>query len=194
MVAKPATPASPNAYSYRPARFGPVWEFDLTPDAIAWRVGGRYGIVPYTEIRRVRLSFRPLTMQSHRFVAEIWPRQGRRLRLASNSWRIVDPERDDSAYASFITELHRRLAAAGIAASFESGAPPLVYWPGFVIFAAVALAIAALAVRALAMSQWLAAAMMGVLLAMFLWQAGAFFRRNRPGTYRVDALPRDLLP
>jgi hypothetical protein len=194
MFAKAATAPSPINYAFRPARFGPVWQFHLTPDSIAWEAGGRNGSVPYAEIRRVRLSFRPLTMQSHRFVAEIWPRQGRRLRLASSSWRIVDHERHDDAYASFIAELHRRLAAAGVRASFESGATPLYYWPGFAVFAAVAFAIAGLAVRALATGQVSAAAMMGALLAIFLWQAGAFFRRNRPGSYRADALPRDLLP
>ena len=31
-------------------------------------------------------------------------------------------------------------------------------------------------------------------LALFLWQGGNFFRRNRPGLYRPDAPPEELLP
>ena len=31
-------------------------------------------------------------------------------------------------------------------------------------------------------------------LSLFLWQMGRFFRRNRPGTYRPDAPPAELLP
>jgi hypothetical protein len=31
-------------------------------------------------------------------------------------------------------------------------------------------------------------------LAVFLWQMGGFLRGNRPGTYRLDALPADVLP
>jgi hypothetical protein len=39
-----------------------------------------------------------------------------------------------------------------------------------------------------------AVAVVGVFLALFLWQGGSFFRRNRPGLYRPDALPPDLMP
>ena len=31
-------------------------------------------------------------------------------------------------------------------------------------------------------------------LALFAWQLGTFFRRNRPGTYGPDALPPEVLP
>jgi hypothetical protein len=66
---------SPTAtrYAYKPARLAPVWQFQLAPDAIEWEAGTRRGRLPYADIRRMRLSFRPRTMQTHRFVAEIWP-------------------------------------------------------------------------------------------------------------------------
>jgi hypothetical protein len=38
------------------------------------------------------------------------------------------------------------------------------------------------------------AAIVAAFLAFYLWQAGNFFRRNRPGTYRPDALPADVMP
>jgi hypothetical protein len=38
------------------------------------------------------------------------------------------------------------------------------------------------------------ALMVGGFLALFLWQVGTFFRRNRPGTYRPDAIPAEVLP
>jgi hypothetical protein len=31
-------------------------------------------------------------------------------------------------------------------------------------------------------------------LGLFLWQSGNYFRRNRPGSYRPDALPKLLVP
>jgi hypothetical protein len=31
-------------------------------------------------------------------------------------------------------------------------------------------------------------------LGLFLWQAGNFFRRNRPGPFRPDAIPDSVLP
>ena len=38
------------------------------------------------------------------------------------------------------------------------------------------------------------AAFVGAFMLLFLWQGGNFFRRNRPGFYRPEALPAELLP
>jgi hypothetical protein len=182
-------------YAYKPSRLAPVWQFQLAPDAIEWEAGTRRGRLPYADIRRMRLSFRPRSMQTHRFVAEIWPTRGGKLRLASSSPRgMAEYEAHDAAYAAFLDELHRRLAAAQSPATFEGGLAPLRYWPGVAIFAAVSLMLAALIVRALATANRSAALLLGALLAVFLWQGGAFFQRNRPRRYHPQAPPRDLLP
>jgi uncharacterized BrkB/YihY/UPF0761 family membrane protein len=107
---------------------------------------------------------------------------------------MVDHERHEAAYTGFVLELHRRLVVAQVATSFECGSTALRYWPGLVIFAGVALGLAALTAQALAEGAWMAAAMVGGVLSVFLWQAGTFLRRNRPGTYAPQALPRYLLP
>jgi len=39
-----------------------------------------------------------------------------------------------------------------------------------------------------------AGAAVGGFLVLFLWQGGNFFRRNRPGLYRPEALPAELMP
>ena len=197
MAAIPAPPptAPPTSYAYKPALLGAMWRFHLTPDAIEWAAGPRGGRVLYVDIRRLRLSFRPVSMQTHRFLAEIWPARGAKLQVASSSWRsMVDHERHDAAYSAFVMELHRRLAAAQVVVSFECGSSALRYWPGLVIFAGVALGLSALTVQALAVGAWGGAAIVVGVLAVFLWQAGTFFRRNRPGTYVPQAPPRDLLP
>ena len=197
MAADPAPPptGSPTSYGYKPALFGDVWRFDLTPDAIVWAAGARRGSLAYVDIRRLRLSFRPVSTQTHRFIAEIWPVRGGKLQLASSSWRsMVDQERHDAAYSCFVLELHRRLAAARVNASFECGSSALRYWPGLVVSAGVALALAALLVRALQAAAGAGAVLVGGVLAVFVWQAAMFFRRNRPGSYRPEMPPRDLLP
>ena len=38
------------------------------------------------------------------------------------------------------------------------------------------------------------AAFIAAFMALFLWQGGNFFRRNKPGSYRPDALPPELMP
>ncbi len=67
-----------------------------------------------TAIRAVRLSYRPVTMQSHRFITEIWSPGNPKIQIVSASWRsIMEQERLDNAYSAFVTELHRRLGCGG---------------------------------------------------------------------------------
>jgi hypothetical protein len=183
------------AYSYKPSLLGAPWEFRLTPDAIEWRVGPHHGYTPYTRIARIRLSFRPVTMQTRRFVTEIWPAGGPRLSIASASWRsLVEQQAQDQAYGAFVRELHRRLAAADVRASFVTGSPAILYWPGLAVFVGVSFGLAALTLHALRIGAWTGAAFVGGFLGLFVWQSGAYFRRNRPGTYRPDAPPDKLVP
>jgi hypothetical protein len=196
MAAAPESATAPHAsYAYKATPLGAIWHFHLGSDAIEWEAGPRRGQLRYADIRRLRLSFRPVSMQSHRFLAEIWPARGPKLQMASSSWRsMVDHERHEAAYTGFLLELHRRLVSAQVATSFECGSPALRYWPGVVIFGGVALGLAALTVQALAGGAWMGAAIVGGVLSIFLWQAGGFFRRNRPGAYAPQAPPRNLLP
>ncbi len=189
------TTASDLAYGYRPSLLGAPYEFRLAPDALEWQVGRRSGRVPYGSIRRVRLSFRPVPLQSYRFLTEIWSDGAPKLQLASTSARsMMEIERQDAKYSGFVTELHRRIAAARGEAVFESGKSPIAYWIGFILFAAISLGLAALAVRGLQAQSLAGAAFVAGFLALFLWQLGGFFRRNRPRRYAADALPADLLP
>jgi hypothetical protein len=182
-------------YAHKPSLMGAPWQFRLRPDGLAWQVGRFDGCVPYDRIRRVRLTFRPATMQSRRFVAEIWPLDGPKLTIASTSWRsLVEQAPQDAAYGAFIRALHRRIAAADARASFEAGSPPLLYWPGLVVFVAAALALAALTLHALATGAFAGAAFVGVFLALFLWQSGSYFGRNRPGRYSPENVPDRLVP
>lgn len=183
------------SYSYRPSLMGAPWEFTLTPQALEWTAGRRGGRVPYSAIYRVRLSFRPVAMQSRRFRAEIWSKAGPKLDVVSSSWRsMVEQVSQDADYRRFIAELHRRMIAAGGQARYDTGTPLLFYWSGVAIFVACAFGLAALIVRALQVQSYSGAAFVAAFLALFLWQAGDFFRRNRPGPYRPDALPPQVLP
>jgi hypothetical protein len=194
MGAPPASSAD-QVYAYKPSLAGAAIEFRLTTTALQWSRGRRVDRIPYDRVRRLRLSFRPVTMQSHRFLAEIWSRDGAKLQIASTSWRsLLEQERLDAAYGAFVTELSRRIAAAGPPVSFETGSPVLVYWVGIAAFAAVSFGLAGLTVRALQAGALAAGAMIGGFFAVLLWQGGTFFRRNQPGTYRPDAIPPTVLP
>jgi hypothetical protein len=107
---------------------------------------------------------------------------------------MVEQERLDKPYAVFVTELHRRIVAAGGAVRFEQGGNPLTYWPGLAIFGAVALGIAFLVLRALQSDAVAGAVFVAAFLCLLLWHGGNYFRRNRPGLYAPDALPKSLVP
>ena len=183
------------AYAYKSSLMGAPLEFHLTSDALEWRKGGIAARTPYRDVRRIRLSFRPMTMQNYRFVTEVWPDSGPKLQIASTSWKsLVEHERLDAEYSAFVSELSRRIGAAGGNTAFDTGSPIFLYWPGVVIFIGAAFALAALSVRALEQQAWGGAAFIAAFFALFLYQAGNFFRRNRPGTFRPDAVPPLLLP
>jgi hypothetical protein len=190
-----ASAGEPVAYAYRPSLLGAAWQFRLTGDGIDWATGRKAGHIPFRAVRRLRMSYRPASMQSHRFMTELWAEGGLKLKILSSSWKsMVEQERLDKPYAAFIAELHRRIALAAVPARFEQGSHPLLYWPGLLAFAGVALGLALLVVRALQADSKGGAALIGGFLVLFLWQSGNFFRRNRPGLYRPEALPSELMP
>ena len=183
------------AYVYKSSLMGAPLEFHLAPDALEWRKGGMAGRTPYRDVRRIRLSFRPMTMQNYRFVTDVWPDSGPKLQIASTSWKsLVEHQRLDAEYSAFVSELSRHVGAAGGNTAFDTGSPAFLYWPGVVIFIGAAFALAALSVRALQQQAWGGAAFIAAFFALFLYQAGNFFRRNRPGTFDPDAVPPLLLP
>lgn len=193
------TEAEPDAnsdphYAYKPSLMGAASQFWLRSQGLEWKVRSGSGIIPYARINRVRLSFRPMTAQSYRFLAEV-KAPGARLTIVSSSWKsMFEQERQNEAYRAFVTELHRRIAAAGGTAQFVTGYAAPLYWTGLVIFAATLLGFAVLIVRALLILDWAGAGFVAAFLAVFLWQIGGYFRRNRPLAYTPDALPPLLLP
>ena len=187
--------AEDTVYAYRSSMFGAAREFRLTGDGIKWTAGRRSGQIPFRAVRRLRMSFKPANMQWQRFLTEVWADGAPKLDIVSTSWKsMVEQERLDKSYTAFVTELHRRIAQAAAPARFERGRSPFLYWPSLAVFAGVALVASALIVRALQSDAKGGAAFIAGFLVLFLWQGGNFFRRNRPGLYRPDALPAELMP
>lgn len=182
-------------YAYRASALGAPRQFSLAGDGIEWATARGSGRTPYQAVRRVRLSFQPTSMQTQRFVTEVWAEGSPKLTLVSTSCKsMFEQERLDAHYTAFVGELHRRVAQAGATVRWEQGKYPVIYWPGLAAFLCVALGLAALAVRALQAHAIGSAFFVAAFLALFLWQGGNFFRRNRPGHYRPQALPAEVMP
>lgn len=182
-------------YAYKPSLMGGTWILTLAPDALHWAIGGLTGRIPYADIRRIRLAFRPVTMQSYRFLAEIWAERNPKIPVASASWKsLIEQERLDEAYSRFVRGLHAKIAEAQGTPRLEAGANPFLYWPGLAIFAGICIAMAGLIVRAIQQGETAAMLFLLGFFVLVLWQLGTFFKRNLPRRYTLDAVPADVLP
>jgi hypothetical protein len=191
----PSEAAAPVRYAYKASLIGSAHQFELREDGLSWRVAGKSGVWPYAGIAAIRLSYRPVSMQSRRFRADIDRSGGGRLAILSTSWQtaaLMAPQ--DRDYRAFITQLHRRMAEAGSNAALSGGLRPGIYAAAVALLALVGIAITGLFVRAIATDEFSGALFLVGFTALFGWQIGGFIRRNRPRAYSFDHLPEALLP
>jgi len=185
----------PPNYTYKASLISSAQQFELTDAGLSWRIGGRSGLWPYADIRSIRLSYRPMSLQARRFRADIRKAGGGRIAILSTTWQTVSlmtPQ--DQGYRTFITELHRRMKAAGSRASLTGGIGTVSYAAALVMLALLAIAMVGLLIRALSTSEFTGALFLVGISIWFAWTIGGFIKRNRPRKYSFDALPETLLP
>lgn len=191
----PPDQAPATRYAYKASLIGAAHQFELTEQGLLWRVAGRSGVWPYADIAMVRLSYRPVSMQSRRFRADIGNANGGRIAIVSTSWQsaaLMAPQ--DRDYRDFIGELHARMAKAGSRAVLVGGLGPRVYAAAIVCVTLLAVAMSGLLLRSIATGEWAGALFLVGFAALFAWQVGGFVMRNRPLAYTFDHLPKALLP
>jgi hypothetical protein len=192
---KPDLETAGDRYAYRASLIGSAHTFELTDEDLSWHVGSRSGVWPLASIASIRLSYRPISMQSRRFRADIETAGGERLAVLSTTWQTVAlmaPQ--DRDYRAFLTRLHHRLAQAGSRAVLTAGLRPPVYATAIVLLVLLAIAMTGLLARAVATGEFAGSLFLVGFAALFAWQVGGFIRRNRPRSYSFDDLPKDLLP
>lgn len=191
-----APPAAPTVrYAYKASLIGSAHEFELTDQGLSWRIGGRGSLWPYAEITAVKLSFRPVSMQSRRFRADVGHASGRRIAILSTTWQTAALQApQDQGYRGFIIELHRRMANAGSRAVLTAGLGRGTYAAAMALLVVLAVSMAALLLRAVATGEWAGVLFVIGFAALFAWQVGGFVRRNRPVVYSFDHLPEAVLP
>ena len=191
----PNQAASSLHYAYKASLIGAAHQFELTDQGLSWQIGGKSGLWPYAEISAIRLSYRPVSAQSHRFRADIERADGQRMAILSTSRQtiaLMAPQNHD--YRTFITQLHERMAKAGSSAALIGGIGPKTYAAGIALLVLVGISMAGLLVRAISTGEWAGALFLVGFAALFGWQIGGFVRRNRPRSYTFDTLPPELLP
>ncbi|MDA9431530.1 hypothetical protein [Bradyrhizobium sp. CCBAU 51627] len=183
------------SYAYKASLIGSAHRFELTEAGLSWHVGGRSGLWRYDEISTIRLSFRPVSMQQHRFRADISHAEGGRIAILSTSWQtaaLMAPQ--DSGFREFIVALHARMAKAGSRAELTAGLGAKTYAAVLAFLALLAVVMATLLIRALMTGEFAGVLFILGFAALFAWQVGGFVQRNQPRRYRFEQLPRSLLP
>jgi len=182
-------------YAFKPSLMGAAHQFELTDGGLSWRLAGRSGLWPYTDISAIRLSYRPVTMQADRFRADIHHVKRARITVVSTSWQtaaLMAAQNHD--YRTFMLELHERMARAGSKATLTGGLGRNVYAVGLTLIILLAIGMAGLFIRALVTGEFSGALFLLAFAALFGWQIGGFLRRNRPLVYTFSDIPARLLP
>ena len=190
-----AEAASATSYAYKASLIGSAHRFELTDEGLSWHIARRSGVWRYDEISAIRLSFRPVSMQQHRFRADVSRAGGGRIAILSTSWQtaaLMAPQ--DSGFRDFIGELHARMAKAGSRAELTAGLGRKTYAAVLAFLAVLAVAMTGLLVRALMIGEFAGVLFIIGFAALFAWQVGGFVRRNQPQSYSFDRVPRSLLP
>src|SRR5581483_3593981 len=187
--------ATPTQYAFKPSLMGAAHQFELTDGGLSWRLAGRSGVWPYTDISAIRLSYRPVTMQADRFRADIPHVKRARITVVSATWQtaaLMSAQNQDNR--TFMVELHERMAQAGSRATLTGGLSPNLYAAGLTLVILLAIGMAALFIRALVTGEFSGALFLLGFAALFGWQIGGFLRRNRPLVYSFADIPARLLP
>ncbi|WP_027532126.1 hypothetical protein [Bradyrhizobium sp. WSM3983] len=183
------------SYAYKASLIRSAHRFELTDEGLSWRIAGRSGVWRYDEISAVRLSFRPVSMQQHRFRADVSRASGGRIAILSTSWQtaaLMAPQ--DSGFRDFLVELHARMAKAGSRAELTAGLGRKTYAAVLAFLTMLAVAMTGLLIRALMIGEFAGVLFILGFAALFAWQVGGFVRRNQPRSYSFDQVPRSLLP
>ena len=189
------TDASVVSYAFKASLIGTAHRFELTEAGVSWRLAGRSSTWPYTDISAIRLSFRPVWMQAHRFRADISHRSGARFSIVSTSWQTAAlMATQDNGYRDFILALHRRMASSGSTAELTGGLGRTTYTVALSSVTVVGTMLLGLFIRALVIGEYAGALFFLGFAVLFGWQIGGFIRRNRPTSYSFEHLPAELLP
>ncbi|MGY4429333.1 hypothetical protein ACVWWO_001810 [Bradyrhizobium sp. F1.13.1] len=190
-----AEAAAGASYAYKASLIGSAHRFELTEEGLSWHIGGRSALWRYDEISAIRLSFRPVSMQQHRFRADVSHTGGGCIAILSTSWQtaaLMAPQ--DNGFRNFIVALHARMAQAGSRAELMAGLGRRTYATMLACLAVLAVAMTGLLIRALAIGEFAGALFIIGFAALFAWQIGGFVRRNQPRSYSFDRVPSALLP
>ncbi|MCB1473677.1 MAG: hypothetical protein H6878_02550 [Rhodobiaceae bacterium] len=187
----------PTRYTHTYHLFRKARSYMLTNDALTWEDEGAEGVhsLPFAMINDVRLAYRPTRVQRNRYLAHIQPKAGKRIDISNSSFKGFGSFIEhNEEYAAFIRELHRRLADAGVQATFHKGSSLMGYIGNLLLTAWIVAMLGLALVLLLSWGfMWIAVVKL-VVIAFFIPTLIRFIIRARPQTYDPRDIPDGALP
>lgn len=188
--------SDPAVYAARANAFVGRRTYRLTEDALTWEEEGKpLDSVFYDEIAEVRLAFTPSRVATNRYRAQVVFRAGGMAEFYNTDYRgILSLEEQNATYASFVRELHRRLAAKGKDVNYRTGNSRVGYIlnVALTVFIFVMVAVAFLMLGTYEFV-WIAAVKLAIVV-FFIPVLIRYIKRAKPGTYDPLAIPERALP
>lgn len=154
---------------------------------------GRSTVLPWADIKQVRLRFFPTRVQTNRFECLIFA-SAFNLKFSNEFYQGIAQFDDRSAdYRRFVTALCPRIAAANPTAAFLSGREVWVLCLEYGFLAAMALLLGWILWLTGGPLSWLIWAKLG-LIAVFLPTLIRYLRSNRPAAFDPHVIPEPVLP
>ncbi|MCB1479311.1 MAG: hypothetical protein KDJ62_10670 [Rhodobiaceae bacterium] len=189
--------SDPTTYTHTYHFFRKPRSYRLTGSALTWTDEGEAGMksLPYSQIKEVRLAYRPSRVQRNRYLAHIVPKSGKRIDISNSTFKgFGDFVEHNEEYSAFIRELHRRLVEMRTDATFHKGSS----WLGYIGNMILTVWIAAMVVLAFFLLTltgvlWIAVIKLAI-IAFFIPTLIRFMLRSRPQTYDPREIPEGALP
>ena len=180
-------------YTFRSSALEKEKTLELTPEAIIIHTPDKTDSVPLTSIQSVRLYYDPSGYAANKYQCDITLQNGAKLLIKSVHY--VAPaifEDRKQAYRDFIEALHRQLAPyEGI--RYQAGNQPGYFGLNMltVLLSVIFVGIALFSFGASA-GNWII--VKSIFFIGLVYGALVYLKRNRPGSYRPQQLPKKVLP
>ena len=188
-------PAAHRLYEHRPKPFSNSLTLDLGPATLLAERGNSKQEFRLDGIEQLRLSYRPANTARLGFACKLRARDGKTMVFSNLTWRsMVETGRQDEDYSTFTRELIARIGRASPRVEMIAGAPTWQYRLFFAAFLLLAPSLLASAGYFAMNGSWVVGVLTLALTAWLAFYAREYLVRNRPRTFRPEAIPPEVMP
>lgn len=205
-------------YEQRPKPYSHALELRLDRAALRGERGKSNQSFPLAAIEKITLTYTPRNVARHTFRCDVQAKDGRSVRFENISWRsLIEAERLNAGYNQVVRALIDRASRANPKLILQGGITPFRYWFMLIVGVALTGALIGTVIYALGadaalpnleksipientifriFGRWsnlLALFSSGLAAYIALWLR-EYLTRNRPRTFRPEAIPDALMP